>query len=68
MKTNVFGQRICALGDCPLWFESKEHPDYGRFCEAQMDYIGSIGVKAGKRQYGVLCKLPIGFKVVRVDE
>lgn len=59
MKTNVFGQRICVLKDCPAWF------DYGEFCEVRMDYIGSTGVINGKRQYGVLCKLPSGFKVVR---
>lgn len=66
--TNVFGQRICALKDCPVWFESEEHPEYGSFCEAHMDYPGTVGVIGGKRQYGVLCKLPIGFKVVRVEE
>lgn len=67
-STNVFGQRICVLKDCPAWFESEEHPDYREFCEARMDYMGSTGVIDGKRQYGVLCNLPIGFKVVRIEE
>ena len=60
--TNVFGERICAKKDCPVWFED------GCFCEARMDFSGSVGIEDGKRQYGVLCKLPIGFKIVRTED
>ncbi len=67
-KMNVFGQRICALKDCPIWYESDKNPDYNNFCEAHLDYPGRIEMIDGKPQFGVLCKLPIGFEVVRTGE
>ena len=68
--TNVFGERICVEKDCPAWFEDDPaygDPGIGCFCEARMDFFGSIAIKDGKVQYGTLCKLPIEFKIVRRD-
>lgn len=60
-SVNMFGERICDK-DCPAW--TKE------FCRAKLNYAGRVprGDGAHKPQYGQLCKLPIGFKIVVEEE
>jgi len=59
-STNVFGERICDK-NCPAYFNDEECLE---FCNAKLDRIGRVGMVDGEVQYGMLCGLPIGFKIV----
>ena len=62
---NVFGERICDK-NCPAWYDGGyKRFEYGGFCEARMDFTGRVAPIDGKAQYGLLCKLPVGFQVIR---
>jgi hypothetical protein len=57
---NVFGERICDK-TCPAYSGGDV---FGELCNAKLDYIGRIKSVDGKAQNGMLCKLPVDFKVV----
>ncbi len=61
---NVFGERICDP-QCRAYYVSDTD---GMMCEARLDRLGRVGVKDGKVVYGILCNLPIDFKVVRIGD
>lgn len=56
---NIFGQTICNKG-CPAW--NKEYA----FCEAMVDFAGRV-LPEDDAQFGVLCKLPDKFRIIRSD-
>ena len=66
-KTNVFGERICDKENCPLFWNASPQCGAEGFCNALMDFTGRVAMIDGKVQYGMLCKLPIGYNVVMED-
>lgn len=60
-ELNVYGQRICDK-NCPAYYKSDK---YGEMCNARLDRIGSHGVVDGKVVYGMVCNLPVEFRVVK---
>jgi hypothetical protein len=60
-ELNVYGQRLCNE-NCPAYYKSDK---YGEMCNARLDRIGSHGVVDGKVVYGMVCKLPVEFRVVK---
>jgi len=62
-SVNVFGQRICDK-NCPAYHHDNV---WGEFCGAKLDWNGRVNLVDGKVQYGMLCNVPIGFRIV-VDD
>lgn len=58
---NVFGQPICEKERCPAYRYQK---GYGDFCDVGLEFTGRINPK----EYGLLCKLPIGIELRKVIE
>lgn len=58
---NVFGQSICEKEKCLAY-----HYDecYGGYCDANLYYTGRIN----EREFGMLCKLPVGIELRKVIE
>lgn len=64
-KKNIFDQKICIREECPAFF-STEDGDGG--CSARLDYIGRISLGEVPIKFGMVCKLPIEFEIVRRDQ
>jgi hypothetical protein len=60
-ETNVFNQRICDKR-CPAWSD-KYH-----ICDVGLDYQGRILPVHGVKAFGRLCKLPIEYELIHVED
>jgi hypothetical protein len=41
---------------------------YGEFCNAKLDFVGLLLPLGGEPQRGMLCKLPIEFEIVKIED
>ena len=62
--TNVFGDLICVREECPAFFNTED--GYGG-CNARLDHHGRISINENSVRFGMVCGLPIEFKIVLRD-
>jgi len=63
-NTNIFGQRICTREECPAFHDDGD----GGICNAKLASLGRVTLVGETVKYGMVCKLPIGFKLAKEDE
>ena len=63
--TNIFGQKICLRGECPAFFSTED--GYGG-CNAKLDHHGRISIGDEPLKFGMVCELPIEFKVINSED
>lgn len=61
-EINIFGQKICTREECPAFFDTAD--GYGG-CNAKLGYTGRITLENKHIKFGMVCKLPVEFELVR---
>lgn len=59
---NIFGQSICEKEKCPAYQFEK---GLGDWCDAGLEFTGRTN---DLKEFGLLCKLPVGIELIRVNE